>query len=166
MEPIGFAISVVSLYNVTIDLLHRVRNYEEFGLESQATLLTFDASRLKLENWAKALGISGGKLLDTHDPRLDDPQIASVVKNVLHWLMRVFAKVLHISSSLKLPQHQRVAGVDGWSLPTDDVGNESGQRQASSLRSRLAWAAGGKSKLTKDVRAFEGLVNILNEVVP
>ena len=166
MEPISLAIGIASLYNAAIDALNRVHDYKEFKTESQITLVTFSASKLKLQNWATALGISGGKLLDAHDPRLDDPQTAPVVQNILRLSTKVFDKVDSTSSSLRLPVRQRSAGADGWLLPVDDVRSGVEQRQSSSAKSRIAWAVGGKAKLSNEVRSFEGLVNLLYEVVP
>lgn len=166
MEPVSLAVGIVSLYNTFIEVSSRVRDYNEFGAESQTTLLRFDASKLKLENWAKALGIRNGKLMDTHDPRLDEPQTASVIQSVLHWSTTAFDKVEARSTSLRLPLHQRSARTDGWSLLSDDIKNEVDRRQNLSTKSRIAWATGGKAKLSKDVYRFEELVNILRDVVP
>ncbi|KAL8832406.1 MAG: hypothetical protein Q9191_000278 [Dirinaria sp. TL-2023a] len=166
MEPVGLAVGILSLYNTFIEVSSRVRDYREFGVESQTTLLRFDASKLKLQNWAKALGIQDGKLIDSHDPRLDDPQTASVIQNVLRWSTTAFDKVEARSASLRLPLRQHSAGTGGWSLPSDDIKNEVDRRQNSSTKSRIAWATGGKAKLSKDVYSFEELVNILSDVVP
>ena len=166
MEPISLAVGVVALYSGVIDILDLVKGYREFGTESQTTLLTFEASKLKLQNWATALGISHGKLDETHDPRLDDLHTAKVVKNILELTIKIFDKVEHTTESLKVPSRQRSVGTEGWILPGDDTKNPSGKRQAFSTRSRVAWATGGKDRLNKAVRSFEGLVNLLSEVVP
>ena len=166
MEPVSLAIGIVSLYNATTDVLDRVHDYKEFSTESQITLVTFSAAKLKLQTWATALGISGGKLVDTHDPRLDDSQTAPVVQNILRLSTKVFDKVDSTSSSLRLPVRQRSAGTDGWLLPVDDNRKGAEQHQLSSTKSRIAWAVGGKAKLSNDVRTFEALVNLLYEVVP
>ena len=166
MEPVGLAVGIVSLYNTFIEVSSRVRDYKEFGVESQTTLLRFDASKLKLQNWAKALGIHDGRLIDSHDPRLDDPQTASVIQNILRWSTTTFDKIEARSTSLRLPLRQRSAGTDGWFLPSDDIRHEVDRRQNSSTKSRIAWATGGKARLSKDVSSFEELVNILSDVVP
>lgn len=165
MEPVGLAVGVLSLYNTSIDFLNRVRDYKDFGSESQTTLIRFDASKLKLQKWANALGIRDGRLVVPHDPRLDDPQTALVIRNILQGSIKAFHKVEDTTTSLRLP-HQRSAETDGWLLPFDDIRNEVEQRQRFSTKSRIAWATGGKAKLSKDVRTFEGLVNILSDVVP
>ena len=166
MEPVSLAIGIVSLYNATIDILDRVHDYRDFNTESQITLATFSAAKLKLQNWATALGIRGGKLVDTHDLRLDDSQTATVVQDILRLLTKVFEKVDSTSSSLRLPVRQSSAGADDWLLPIDDDKKGVVQRQPSSTKSRIAWAVGGKAKLTNKVHSFEALVNLLFEVVP
>lgn len=165
MEPMSLAVGVVPLYNVTIDVLTRVRDYKDFGSDSSTTIARFDASKLRLQNWAKALGIRNGKLVDPHDCRLDDSRTASVIQNILRGVGKIFDKIEYRSTSLKLPVMQRSASIDAWSLPLDDERNVVERRQVVSARSRIAWATGGKTKLSKDVQSFEGLVNILYEVV-
>ena len=165
MEPVSLAVGVVGLYNVTIDVLTRVRDYKDFGSESSTTIAHFDASKLRLQNWATALGIRNGKLVDPHDSRLDDSRMASVIQNILRGLGEIFDKIEYRSTSLKLPVQQRSASIDAWSLPLDDDRNEVEQRQVVSTRSRITWATGGKAKLSKDVQTFESLVNVLYKVV-
>ena len=166
MEPLSLAVGLVALYDVTIDVLNRVHAYKDFGNEAQMALAQFEASKLKLQNWAKALGISDGKLVKPYDPRLDDPRTASVIQNVFRWSIKSFEKIESARASLKLPQRQRSAGTDGWLLPNDDIRDVPEPHQHFSTRSRIAWATGGKTKLDKDVRQFGELVNILEDVVP
>ena len=161
------AVALVPIFISAIDILDRVRDYKEFGDESETTLSRFEASKLKLQNWAQAIGICDGKLSHAHDPRLDDSRTASVVQNILHASIRIFDKVEYRSESLRLPiRQQRSAGIDGWAAPADDVRQSHPERQNLSKRSRLAWASGGKARFQKDVHNFESLVNILSDVVP
>ena len=168
MEPVSLAVGIVPLYNVALEVLDRVHDYRDFGEESQTLFSHFEASKLKLQNWAEALGLCGhgGNLADPHDPRLDDPRTASVIQNILRASATIFDKVEYRSASLKLPLRQRSADTSGWSLPTDYNSNKSKQYQHFSTKSRIAWATGGKGKFEKDVRSFEGLVDILSALVP
>jgi len=166
MEFVSLAIGVVSLYNISIDVLNRVCDYKEFQFETQTTLLRYEASKLKLQNWAKALGICDGKLLDSHDPRLDEPITALIIQNILTSSIKAFDKVEYTNTSLRLPLRQRSAGTDGWLLPIDNIKHDVAERQKLSKRGRIAWATGGKTRLSNDVRTFEGLVTILSELVP
>lgn len=166
MEPVSLAVGLVPIFISAIDILDRVRDYKEFGDESETTLSRFEASKLKLQNWAKASGICDGKLSDAHDPRLDEPRTASVVQNILHASIKIFDKVEYQSQSLRLPTRQLSAGIDGWAVPADDIRQSHPERQILSKRSRLAWATGGKARFEKDVRNFESLVNVLTDVVP
>ena len=166
MEPVSLAIGLVPIFISAMHILDRVRDYKDFGDEAETTLSCFEASKLKLQNWAKTSGICDGRLSDAHDPRLDDPRTASVVQNILHASIRIFDKVEYQSESLRLPMRQRSAGTDGWAVPADDIRQSQPERQILSKRSRLAWATGGKARFEKDVRNFESLVNVLTDVVP
>ena len=165
MEAAGLAVGIVSIYNASIDILSRFDAYKNFGAESQVTIVHFDASKIKLQDWAKSVGIRDGKLVDVHDARLDDPLRGSIIKNALGHLKKVFDKVEYTSSSIRLPLRQRSAGIDDWVTPFDETMSKLEHRQCFSKRSQMAWATGGKAKLNKDVSIFEGLVNVLYDVV-
>ena len=166
MEPVSLAVGLVPIFISAIEILDRVRDYREFGDESEATLSHFEASKLKLQNWANALGICDGKLSDAHDARLDDSRTASVIQNLLHASIRIFDKVEYRSELLRLPVRQPSAGINGWAVPADDIRHSHPHPHIFSKRSKMAWATGGKARFEKDVRKFESLVNVLNDVVP
>lgn len=168
MELAGVALGVVSLYNTSIDVLHRVDAYRGFNMESQTTLAHYDAAKLRLQNWAKMLGMSEGDLKSPHDARLDDPQTASVIKNMLRCLNKIFDKIEDTSGPFKPPARQRTLETFAWSTPFDDARGKLLEEVSTptSKRTRIGWAAGGKSRLEKEVRSFESLVNILYDVVP
>ena len=166
MEPVGLAIGVVSLYSVSAKILDRVHDFKDFGIEAQTTFARFEASKLRLQNWAKALGICDGKLAEHYDHRLDDPQTVVVIQNILRWSTKAFEKIDGARETFKLPLRQRSAGLDGWVVPDDNLRSGVELPQKFSKKGRLAWASGGKAKLEKDVDNFERLVNILSDVVP
>ena len=166
MEPIGLAMGILSLYNAFTEVLRRIDDYKDFGTDSQMTVERYNASKLRLENWAKVLGIRDGELVKSHDSRLDDPKTASVIVNILRCLNKVFDKVEHANASIKSPVRINSAGTFDWSIPLDEATNATEQNQHISTRSRIAWVMGGKSKLNKNVGNFEGLVNVLYDVVP
>lgn len=56
MEPISLAVGIIPLYSAAIDLLDRVRDFRNFEDDSRTALLRFDASKLKLQDWAQSLG--------------------------------------------------------------------------------------------------------------
>ncbi|KAG8529665.1 uncharacterized protein KY384_005146 [Bacidia gigantensis] len=165
MEVAGLAVGIVSLYNATIDIIDRVDSYKDFATGSQTTIARFNASKLKLQNWANSLGIHDGGLADPHDTRLDDPQTALVITNVLRSLEKAFDKVEYRSTSLKLPVRQRSARNDDWVINLGKIRNEVEPSRTSSKSSRLAWATGGKLKLSDDVNTFEALVDVLYGIV-
>ena len=166
MEPVSLAVGLVPLYNAVINISKRVRDFKGFGDDSQLILLRFEASVSKLQSWAEGLGIGGAKLSNSHDCRLDEPKIASVVQNILRCLIEIFDKVDHSSRSLSVSLRAVPAGDYRWPLPGDNIKPGGERDQDLSLRSRLTWATGGKTRLEKDVRVFESLVKTLGEIVP
>ena len=166
MEPVGLAIGVVSLYSVSANILDRVHDLKDFGIEAQTTFARFDASKLRLQNWAKALGICDGRLTKHYDHRLDNPQTAAVIQNILRSSTKAFEKVDDACETFKLPLRQRSAGLDGWVLPDGNLRSGVEPRQKFSKKGMIAYAIGGKAKLEKGVDDFERLVNCLSDLVP
>lgn len=164
MEPLGLAVGIAGLYRMFIDISDGVKNYRDFGTESSTTIARFDASNLRLQNWAKAVGIGDCELTESHDVRLDDPRTEPVVRNLLYWSCKLFQKVEYNTTSLKFPVRQRTDG-EQLSLPSHHDGAEAKYQQKLSKKGRLAWSTGLKTKFTQDVRQFEELVNILHDVV-
>lgn len=93
MEAVGLALGIASLYKATVDILSCLDAYQNFGTESQASLLRFKGAHIRPEDWANRVGIRAGKLADHHDSRLDDPRRASIIKDALACLGKVFSKV-------------------------------------------------------------------------
>ncbi len=164
MEVAGLAVGIVSLYNATVDILSRVDAYKNFGAESQTNFVHFEAAKLRLQDWADSVGIQNGKLADGHNPRLDDPKRASIIKTALEGLTKLFDDVERTSSSFKLPTRRPTADADIWLTPFDEVRSKPERHQAVSKKSRLAWAMGAKEKLNKNVVEFDGLVTVLYHV--
>ncbi|KAL8859660.1 MAG: hypothetical protein Q9178_003774 [Gyalolechia marmorata] len=164
MEVAGLAVSIVSLYNATVDVLGRVEAYKNFGTESQTNFVHFEAAKIRLQDWADSVGIQNGQLADRHNPRLDDLKRASIIKTALEGLTKLFDDVERTSSSINLPTRRPTADADIWLTPFDDVRSKPEHHQAGSKRSRLAWAMGGKEKLNKNVVAFDGLITVLYHV--
>ena len=165
MEVVGLAVGIASLYKAAVDILNCLDAYQNFGIESQASLLHFEGAQIRLEDWASRVGIRAGKLADPYDSRLDDPRRASIIKDALVCLEKVFNKVDYTTSSIKPLTRQRSAGTNSWAPSHDEPRSKNDPRQHLSKRSRIAWAAGGREKLNKDVVLFEGVVNVLYHVV-
>ncbi len=164
MEVAGLAVNIVSLYNAVVDILIRFDAYKNFATESRATIIRFEAAKIRLHDWADSVGIKDGKLADHHDPRLDDSKRASIIKDDLDCLKKLLGKIENARSTIKLPTRQRISETDQWITPPDDPGSVVEPHQPLSKRSRIAWATGGKDKLNKDVVVFEGLVNALYHI--
>ena len=165
MEAVGLAVGVVSLYKAVSDILDRVESYKEYELDSQITIARYNTSKLRLQKWAEALGIAGGSLPDTHDPRLDDHDSATVITNILGCIRRLFDKVERTSTSLKLPLRQRTANAEDWAAYTGGQRGKFEDRPSLSTKSRLAWATGGHSQMSKSISNLESLVDLLYKVL-
>ena len=112
MEVAGLAVGIASLYNATVDILSRVDAYKNFGAESQTNFVHFEAAKLRLQDWADSVGIQNGKLADRHNPSLDDPKRASIIKTALEGLTKLFDDVERTSSFIKLPTRRPTADAD------------------------------------------------------
>ncbi|KAI4225867.1 MAG: hypothetical protein LQ349_006979 [Xanthoria aureola] len=166
MEVAGLAVGIVPLYNAVIDILGRVDAYRKFGAESQTSLVQFDTAKLRLQDWADSVGIRDGRLADHHDPRLDEPRRARIIKMALETLKALLEEVEHTSSSLKLPTRRPTADADFWPRPFDKTTDKPEHHQVVSKRSRLNWAMGGKEKFNKNIAILEALVTALYQVAP
>lgn len=166
MEAAGLAVGVVSLYNTLFEVLKCVDAYKSFGTDVALTVDRYDASKLRLEKWAEAVGIGNGQLMDSHDSRLNDPRIASVIKNILRRLTEIFDKAEYTSYFAELPMRQKQAETLDWSTPLDGDREKPQPPSRTSKRRRLIWAVGQKDRFTKDMHNFEGLVSILHDIVP
>ncbi|KAM5438137.1 hypothetical protein McanMca71_000444 [Microsporum canis] len=83
MELGGLVIGVAGLFRAYIDILDRVSSYKEFPLQSRQTVVSFEANRVRLKDWAAGDGIEDGALKQSHHIRLDEPDVRSAVKSVL-----------------------------------------------------------------------------------
>lgn len=168
MEVAGLAVNIVSLYNAVVDILIRFDAYRNYATESRATIIHFEAAKIRLHDWADSVGIKDGKLVDHHDPRLDDPGRASIIRDDLDCLKKFLDKINYTNSTIKLPTRQRIAETYHWITPFDDAERDAERgaepRHPLSKKSRIAWATGAKDKLNKDVLKFEGLVNALYHI--
>ncbi len=166
MEAAGLAVGIVPLYNAIIDILGRVDAYRKFGAESQTSLVHFEAAKVRLQDWADSVGIRDGRLADHHDPRLDEPKRAWIIKMALESLKTLLDEVEHTSSSLKLPTRRPTAEAGFWPRPLDQTTNEPEHHQVLSKRSRLNWAMGGEKKFNNNIAKLEKMVTALYHVAP
>ena len=165
MEAAALVIGIVSLYNACIDVADRIDAYKNFGTESQATIAQFEASKIRLQDWADKAGIRNGVLADHHDARLDDPQRTPIIIKILQCLKSLFNKLEKNISAIEVPKNQRSVDTDDWFLPFDGNGRQDGNRQTLPRGSRFAWSMGKREKLNKDVVISEGLISALYHVV-
>ena len=167
MEAAGLGFGVASLYGATLDILNRVSSYKEYHHESQAVLARYYGSKARLQEWASGVGIENGKLKEGHNRLLDSPQAAAVVQNTLKCLRQLFDEGEDAKQLASSPSAQHSSQSVDWVIPPElpTIASPNEPPNLSSRR-RLAWAVGGKSRLSKIVQNFEGLVTILFNVVP
>lgn len=166
METAGLAVGIFSLYSTFLEVLKHVDSYKSFGTDVTILFNRYEASKLKLQKWADMVGVRDNQLVAPHDPRLDDPRVASVIRNILRCLTEIFDKTEYTNNSIGLSTGPRLAEANGWATSDEAAPMKSEQPLPSSRRSRLAWAMGRRDRFTKDICNFEGLVNILCDIVP
>jgi hypothetical protein len=162
MEAAGFAVGIAGLaglFSACLEAVNRAQNYRSFASDAKALDLQFAATKVRLENWGRAVGILDLELADDghddtprHHPALDDAQTQKAT-------LEIFGFVKEICESAgggKL----RLGVVDP--LQVSDLPKEHG----GSSRRKLAWAMGGKLRRTEQVELFKELVQTLYNLVP
>lgn len=163
MEAVGVAFGVAGLVSVCRDAIEQIDTYKNFGLESHAIKARFELSKQIFRLWANDVGITDINMSKSHHPCLDDPDIASVVKETLVSIGEIFqatanssfARRLGLSDNNLLPSARNPGG-----LP-----QKSSTVQKSSKRDKLAWTLGGKASFAERVDAFGDLVEKLCTLV-
>ncbi|KAL8947973.1 MAG: hypothetical protein Q9222_005793 [Ikaeria aurantiellina] len=165
MEAAGLVIGIISLYQAVIKIIDTADAYKHVGPDSRAAFIYFEAAKTRLQDWAFNVGIRDRQLTDHHDTRLDNPKRACIIKDTLECLKNLCERVEKTRSSIKLPVRSQRSETDGWFSSLDDKIEDLAIHQPLSKRSRLAWVAGGKGKVGKEIALFEGLVNTLYHVI-
>jgi Prion-inhibition and propagation len=98
MENAGLAIGVPGLLTSCLELTERVEFYKSFEVHSRKLVARFEASKLRLREWASSVGISDDKLPDGNRTRLDHPEVASVVRTIL--LMKSFRNISEVQARM------------------------------------------------------------------
>ena len=86
MEPVGFAVGIVSLVGLFSSCLEAVEifeNYRSFANDSQVMEVQFHTQKVRLEQWGRYVGLKKDALSPNHHPALDDTETATAVKNSL-----------------------------------------------------------------------------------
>ena len=166
MEPASLALGVVSLvglYSACIDAVDRVTSYRNFGSDRKQLLTQIDANKDIFQKWAKRVGISPEGLLDPHDIRLEDPNTAKAIIQILSCIRDLFGDLSHANDRLYHNGHQNTQFVPKRLYEP----NVPGEPQAPlRRRDKLAWTFHGKNKSESQVLRFSGLVATLDRLVP
>ena len=62
MDVAGLAIGIAGLavlFSICADVLERVDTHRDFGITSHQLSLRFESEKIRLQQWAKAVGIDG-----------------------------------------------------------------------------------------------------------
>ncbi|OAL75631.1 hypothetical protein A7D00_1230 [Trichophyton violaceum] len=158
MEVAGLVMGVAGLFSVCMDVLDRVSNYREFSTQSRQTVVSFEANKVRLKDWAAYAGIENGVLKDSHHVRLDEPEILSAVKLVLEEISTLFDSIERSKSRLRVPQVVI--------SPAESEGRASKNSSKPSIRGGIDWALRGKGSFTSQVTMFGGFVDALHNLLP
>jgi hypothetical protein len=167
MEIAGLAVGVPGLFSVCIDILERADAYKEFGVESRDTIARFEADKLRLRKWANEVGISDGKWKESHDHRLNDRGIESVVKSILISACETFDAAELTRSKLRNSYGEDVKPfptIPGFPRETTKVKTKS--PPSTSIRGGIGWAYKRRGKFTNQVDMFNKSVDALYDLIP
>lgn len=155
MEPVGLAVGLVGLFSTCMDVMQRVDSYRTADRDSRQLDAQLNATMHLFERWGDGVGISKGKLSDTHHPDLDNPRTYAVVQGLLNSI-KDFSTTSNEAPSPKALQKAP-------SFPVS--GDLSSHGPRISRWQKTAWALRGKLKHTGHVQALAGLVSDLYNVV-
>ncbi|EFE31317.1 uncharacterized protein ARB_01712 [Trichophyton benhamiae CBS 112371] len=158
MEVAGLVMGVAGLFSVCMDVLDRVSNYREFSTQSRQTVVSFEANKVRLKDWATYAGIENGVLKDSHHVRLDEPEILSAVKLVLEEISTLFDSIERSQSRLRVPQVVVSSA--------ESEGKASKNSSKPSIRGGISWALRGKGSFTSQVTMFGKFVDELHNLLP
>lgn len=169
MEVAGLAVGVaglVGLFGVCRDAIEQIDTYKNFGLESRFIKARFELSKQIFRKWANDVGITDGDMSQSHHPCLDNPAIASVVRDTLVSIGELFHVTVNSSLALRLgltDNNLLSSASDLGGLPKKSRLHSSSQ--VPSKRDKMAWVMGGKTGFVKQVDAFGDLVEKLRALV-
>lgn len=165
MEAVGLGIGIPGIFAACLDLVERVELYRSFGAHSQQLIARFEASKLKLQEWAQAVGIANGTLLENHHIRLDIPEVAAVVKPILYSLCDIFDTTEQIQSRSRFTQKGNKSHHSVWPILHSNE-QVKDKEKSSSTRGGIRWAIKGRNQFSEQVEMMEILIGKLYDIVP
>lgn len=163
MEIAGLGIGLTALYTACIEAVHRVESYRNFEIETRQLSAQYNADKVILVKWAERVGINNDGLAITHHSSLNDPGLATAVRDVLLSLRAI----LEATYRARKEPHQDKA--DRFlSSPESTFAQRSAQATSTSSRKRdkFFWTFGGKEKFAALVDTFTILVGKLDGLIP
>lgn len=150
MEPVGLAVGVVGLaglFGTCMDALQRLDSYKTASRDSRQLDAQLSATIHLLERWGEGVGISQGKVSETHHPDLDDSRTFVVVRRLLGSINEFLQTSNNVTNS-----------------GPDFVMRGQGTEKISRWE-KTAWALRGKLKQTNQVQTLASLVTDLYSVI-
>ena len=171
MEVAGLAVGVaglVGLFSVCRDAIEHIDTYQSFGLESRSIKVRFELSKQIFRRWADDVGITDIEMSESsHHPYLDNPEIASVVRETLVSIGEIFHVTVNSSLALRLglTDNNLLSSMSDLGILSKEPRHHKSS-QVSSKRDKIAWMLGGKNNFVKQVDAFGDLVEKLCTLIP
>jgi hypothetical protein len=166
METAGLIVGVAGLaglFNSCLEAVDKVQSYLTFGTDSHALDTRFKTTKVRFERWGPAVGIKQGKLSEDHHSALDNDDVSTAVRDLLHNI-----KLICDASDASSAPGRRTRAIG-----PGNAGSSGSQRQhpphsatSESKRCKLVWALWGKTGRTEQVELFEKLVQGLHDLVP
>ncbi|GJC91045.1 hypothetical protein ColLi_13883 [Colletotrichum liriopes] len=91
MEPAGFAVGVdelAGLFSSCVEAIDKVQSYRSVRADADVQDTFFNAAKARFEQWGRGVGIDQGRLLDDHHPALDNRDISTAVRDLLHFIIK------------------------------------------------------------------------------
>ena len=169
MEPIGFAVGVVSLaglFSVCLDVIDKVDSYKEFGVESRSIIAQFEADKHLFTKWAQDVGIDKDKPNNNCHSYLDNPETNLIVQKILSSIQEIFSKTEGTVSNLQPVVEAGPTSFPGGIHFLNTRKKSQNPEGAISKRGRIGWSLRSKAKFIYQVQQFGALVQRLHSLVP
>ncbi|KPM35923.1 hypothetical protein AK830_g10649 [Neonectria ditissima] len=150
MEPASFAVGLIGLaglFGSCLEVLERAQSYRSFASDSKNLDVQFNATKIRLENWGRAVGFNDGTPYDEHHPALDEEKTR-----------RTAVEIFNIIKD--------TCNVEDAQKPRSSSDRPGGTGAGDSRRRKFAWALGAKLKRTEQISLLKELVQALYDLVP
>ena len=164
MEVAGLAIGVASLYGACIEVAHRIESYRTFKDESSQLSAQFQADKALMQQWAARVGVSHDGLSTEHARCLDNPAIASAIKNLLSSIQTLLKATEVAQTKTRRRYGGHLDSVEEPLTIQSVYQHDSIVPRKTRRREKVAWTFGGKSKFTGLVATYGTLVRKLQDL--